>query len=129
MATGILQPKATYTTASGTYTTATWAQGTRTVTWTAPANGIYIVWMQYKLTDEAAANRNSYKQLQMLGTATNLLHNNLYYDSAVTSNGAFVGRTISQPVLANQGQTIYPYVHTDIAGIVYNVRIIAVKIA
>lgn len=121
-----------YTSASGKYTTAAWATGTNTCTWTAPADGTYIVWMFFALDDASAANRYSYKQLQMVGTANkilgNLAGNSLYYD-ATTTESAFVQRTISQPITAIAGQTIYPYVHTSVAGIVYTVKIVALRIA
>lgn len=117
-----------YSTATGTYTTATWARGTNTCTWTAPSDGIYLVWMFFQLQDASSAIRVKYKQLQMIGSATRLLANMLYWDSTATEN-PFTARTISQPVRAYQGQDIIPYVHTDGAGIVFNVYIIAVKIA
>lgn len=129
MATGTIKANGTTSTASGQYTTAAWASGTNTCTWTAPSDGIYIVWMQFILTVEDTANRNAYKQLQMIGTAERLLANVLYYDAEVSDNSQFVSRTISQPVRARQGQTIQPYVHTKVAGIVFNVKIIAMKIA
>lgn len=128
MATGKLEAKATYTTASGVYTTKAWGEGTNTCTWTAPSDGIYIVWMQYQLQDSSSANRTTYRQLQMIGTAQRLLANMLYYDAVATEN-PFVARTISQPVRALQGQTIIPYIHTNVADIKYDVKVIAVKIA
>lgn len=131
MATSTIQPKATYTTVSGTVTTGAWAEGSRTVTWTAPTTGFYLIWMRYELNDSSAANRNLYRQLQMRGTATKLVDSVLYYDASAASGMTypFTTRTISQPVYATAGQTIYPYIHTGTAGIVYNVIITAVKIA
>lgn len=121
-----------YTTASGKYTTATWAMGTNTCVWTAPADGTYIVWMFFGLDDASVANRNAYRQLQMRGTATkpmgNFVGNGLFYDTSASAS-PFVRRTISQPVIAEAGQTIYPYVHTDVAGTVYSVFVVALRIA
>ena len=57
-----------------------------------------------------------------------MLHNVLYYDYSVT-DGAFMERTISQPVVATAGQTIIPYVHTPTAGIVFNIAVVAMRIA
>lgn len=129
MATGTIKASGTTSTASGQYTTAEWASGTNTCTWTAPSDGIYIVWMQFTLNAQDSANRKAYKQLQMRGTAERLLANSLYYDAAVAGDSQFVARTISQPVRAQQGQTIQPYVHTGTAGIVFDVNIVAMKIA
>lgn len=116
--------------ASGQYTTASWAYGTSTCTWTASEVGLYLVWIKYELADTSATNRNAYKQLQMSGTATRLLDSTLYYDAGISDGSAFASRTISQPVyVSSAGQTITPYVHTGTAGIVFNVKIIGVKIA
>ena len=117
-----------YTSAQGKYTTASWATGTNTCTWTAPATGVYIVWMRFLLDDASATNRNTYKQFSMRGTAIRLLYDQLYYDTNGT-NVPLVTRVISQPVRATQGQTIIPYVHTDTAGVVYTVNIGALRIA
>lgn len=116
--------------ASGQYTTAQWTYGTNTCTWTAPEPGLYLVWMKYGLADPSNTNRNAYKQLQMTGTATRLLDSTLYYDAGISDGSAFASRTISQPVyVSSAGQTITPYVHTGAAGIVFDVKIIGVKIA
>ena len=128
MATSTIQAKATYSTATGTYTTAAWAEGTNTCTWTAPSDGTYIAWMTFELNDDTQANRNMYKQLQMVGSATRLLDAMLYYDGTGTA-GQMIKRTISQPIKATAGQTVRPYVHTGVAGVVFNVKILAVKIA
>ena len=128
MATDKLSKLGAYSTASGTYTTAAWATGTNTCTWTAPATGIYIVWVRYELQSADTATRNQYKQLQMTGTATRLLDNVLYYDTTNGTDNSFVSRTISQPVSATQGQTITPYIHTGTAGTVFNVKVTALKI-
>ena len=122
---GVYAP--TYSSASGTYKTAAWADGTNTCTWKAPAAGLYIVWMRFDLSDASAANRGAYVQLQMRGTATRLFNNTLYYDAEAASPR--VVRTMCQPVSATAAnQTIVPYIHTPTANVTYNVSVIAIRL-
>ena len=114
--------------ATGTYTTAKWAAGTNTCTWTAVHNGFYIIWMYFELKDGDVSARNAYKQFQMLGTSTRLFKPALYYDTS-SSNSGFMGRTICAPVFAHAGDTVIPYIHTDVADVVYNVEIYGMTIA
>ena len=124
-----IKHQAPYSTASGTYTTASWAAGTNTAVWTAPSDGLYIVWMTFELQDANAENKNAYKQLQMIGSSERLVHNLLYYDGDTSANGQAIKRTICQPVRATAGQTVIPYVHTPKVGMVFTIKIVAVKIA
>lgn len=122
---GVYAP--TYSSASGTYKTAAWGDGTNTCTWKAPAAGLYIVWMRFDLSDASAANRGAYVQLQMRGTATRLFNNTLYYDAEAASPR--VVRTMCQPVSATAAnQTIVPYIHTPTANVTYNVSVIAIRL-
>lgn len=123
-----------YTIASGTYITDTWSKKSCTCTWTAPADGLYLIWMQFHLPDgqNTATNRQAYKQLQMRllsGTAQFLMAAMLYYDSTISANGAFTTRTISQPAIVKAGAQIEPYIHTGVAGIEFTCKIVAVKIS
>lgn len=113
-----LDPATPYTQVSGTYTTAAWATGTNTCTWTAPRTGLYIVWMHYSLQDDT--NASIYHQLHMRGTASKANGNMMLYETGNSSNAAFEG---SKLISAEQGQTIIPYVHCPTAGIVWNVYI------
>lgn len=114
------------TTASGTYTTAKWAAGTNTCTWTAPQNGQYLVWMYFSIQDPTETQINAYVQLHMMGTATRHVGASLWWAGGGSSTIRMRINTICQPVTATKGQTIYPYIHTDIAGTVFTVKIVAV---
>lgn len=123
-------PKASksYAALMGTYTTAAWAAGTKTVEFTAPEDGLYIVWMQFELTDQTAANRNTYKQLQMQTNGTGLITVMQYYDAA-SSSSDFITRTVCMPFRLAEGNKVWPYVHTGTAGVVYRIQICAIKIS
>ena len=113
----------TYTTASGTYTTAVWSAGTNTCVWTAPKTGLYIIWANFTTEDN---NSKTYKQLQLKGTATRLFADFLIYQASSQSaslNQSLKGVKASMPVYAEQGQTIIPYIHTDYAGVTWNVSL------
>lgn len=129
MATSTIKSTGTISKATGKYTTAQWTTGTNTCVWTAPQSGMYIVWMSFTLNDVRVENRRTYKQLQMRGTAIGQVGSTLYYDTSSPDDVPFVQRIISQPVLATEGQTVIPYVHTGTADIVYDITITAIKIA
>ena len=118
---------------SGQYTTAAWTSGSWSSggVWSAPEDGIYLAYMWIQLNSEysGVAYRKYYRQLQMQGTCTRLLQNPLYYDTGVTEDSAFEGRCITQPIYAKAGQTLYPYVHTDAVGCVYDYKIFCIRIA
>lgn len=117
----------TYLAGSGTYTTAEWAYGSTTVRLTVPTDGLYLCWMRFEFAD--ASKRTIYKQFQMSapGAGYWLVNNNLYYDSGNANSEATV-RTISQPGLLKAGDTVRPYVHTGAAGVVFNVRVVLVRL-
>lgn len=115
-----------YTTVSGTYTTAAWSTGTATnCTWSAPRDGKYIIWMYFQANPESGAHM--YKQLQANGTATRPLGNVLFYQGGETSTGSSVKSVISImtsfPITATSGQTIYPYIHTPVANQTWTIKI------
>ena len=118
---------------NGQYTTAAWTSGSWSSggVWSAPEDGIYLAYMWIQLNSEysVVAYRKYYRQLQMQGTCTRLLQNPLYYDTGVTEDSAFEGRCITQPIYAKAGQTLYPYVHTDAVGCVYDYKIFCIRIA
>lgn len=114
---------------TGQYTTAVWARGTNTATWTASEDGLYIAWMRFELHDPTTKNKNIYKQLQFTTNGTALMNVNQYYDSpSDTTFGNYVVRTICMPFILKAGNTITPYVHTGKAGIVFDIQICAVKL-
>ena len=113
---------------TGQYTTAAWTRGTNTATWTASEDGLYIAWMRFELHDPSDANRKSYKQLQFQSNGTRLINDNQYYDYTTTSDSQFVTRTLCAPFLLKAGESLYPYIHTGVAGIVYDIQICAVKL-
>ena len=120
-----------YTTAEGQYTTASWATGTNTCTWTAPKTGLYIVWAYYINADDNAYR--IYKQFQVKGTATRLVSDMLLYQAGPDSTSEsswdkIAGGTFSTLVYAQAGQTIIPYVHTPVAGLKWNVKIVGMFI-
>ena len=120
---------------SGQYTTAAWTSGSWSSggIWSAPEDGIYLAYMWIQLNSEYSgiAYRKYYRQLQMQGTCTKLLQNALYYDTGVSqgADGGFEGRSITQPIYAKAGQTLYPYIHTDAVGCVYDYKIFCIRIA
>lgn len=118
---------------NGQYTTAAWSSGSWSSggIWSAPEDGIYLAYMWIQLNSEysGVAYRKYYRQLQMQGTCTKLLQNALYYDTGVTQDSAFEGRCITQPIYAKAGQTLYPYIHTDAVGCVYDYKIFCIRIA
>ena len=115
--------------ANGTYTTASWAAGETTCSWTATEPGIYIVWASFELADSSIANRKTYKQLQIQTNGTSLFQPRLYYDMTASTEDSFVGRTLCTPIQITQaGQYIRPYIHTSEAGIVYNINLLVMRI-
>ena len=112
-----------FTTVSGKYTTAAWTIGKNTCTWTAPATGTYIVWIYYFMDDDSKAS--IYKQFQFHGNATFSIGNALFYEP---EGGKVTASVISQPVTANAGQIVTPYVHTGTAGVVFTVVIAGMRI-
>lgn len=120
----------TVTSATGVYTTASWATGTNTCTWTAPDAGVYIVSALFYLQDPTTENRNSYKQLQITGSANRLTPSVLYFDATETVDSPMEARQVMHIVRATAaGQTVTPYVHTGAAGIAYDCVITAIRIA
>ena len=126
----------TSTAVSGTYTTAAWGEGTATnCTWTAPRDGKYIVYAYFKNHDDNNNQGKVYKQFQLRGTATREVANPILYQvgtgstsSTDTSNAAIMGIQGSTFVTATTGQTIEPYIHTPVANIVWDVKIVGVYI-
>jgi hypothetical protein len=112
-----------YTTATGTYTTASWSEGTNTCTWTAPKTGVYLIFARFQANDYSAAQ--PYKQFQLKGTATRIM-GDLGFWQDVANNSFVEGVIVSMPVYATQGQTVIPYVHTDVADKVWNMTITGV---
>lgn len=120
-----------YTMAEGQYTTASWATGTNTCTWTAPKTGLYIVWVYYINADDNACR--VYKQFHAKGTATRLVSDILLYQEGADSTSEspwnkIAGGTFSTLVQAQAGQTIIPYVHTPVANLKWNVKIVGMFI-
>lgn len=121
-----LDPSTPYTIVEGTYTTAAWGEGTATnCTWTAPRSGLYIVWARFLIEDDTKAWR--YKKLQLRGTATKLISQELVWETEGTSTGSpaivsFQGSTL---ISATQGQTIEPYIHTPVADVVWDIKIVS----
>lgn len=108
------------TMATGTYTTASWATGTNTCTWTAPKTGYYLIFAKFQANDYSVAQ--PYKQLQIKGTATRIMGDMMFWQD-VASNSFVEALVGCLPVYAVKGQTIIPYVHTDVAGKVWNMTI------
>ena len=134
MASGTLQAKASYSTVNGQYTTASWTNGPNTCLWTAPEDGIYIVWGRFSLNNTSLENRNIYKQLQLIPNGgTSLIGNNCYYydvnGASLNNPSLFAIQTVSAPYRMTKNGTIRPYVHTGTADVVFDVMIVAVKIA
>lgn len=116
----------TYTSVTGTYTTKAWSAGTVTnCTWTAPRTGKYMMWMYFQPQAESTAY--IYKQLQASGTATRPMGNILLFQGGPTSGGSstasIIAEVFSFPITATAGQTIYPYIHTPVANLVWNIKI------
>lgn len=112
-----------YTTATGTYTTASWSAGTNTCTWTAPKTGVYLMFAKFMANTYSDAQ--PYKQLQIQGTATRLAGDLFFFQEAAQSSYV-EGLMGCLPVYATQGQTIIPYIHTDIAGKKWNITLTGV---
>lgn len=127
----ILNDLGDYTTAEGQYTTASWSEGTNKCVWTAPKKGLYIVWVYYVNADDNAYR--VYKQLQVKGTATRLVSDMLLYQAGSDSTSEsswnkIASGTFSTLVYAQAGQTIIPYIHTPVAGLKWNVKIVGMFI-
>lgn len=126
----------TSTVVSGTYTTAAWSAGTATdCTWTAPRDGKYIVYAYFKNHDDNNNQGKVYKQFQLRGTATKEVANPILYQvgtgstsSTDSPNATIMGVQGSTFVTATTGQTVVPYIHTPVANIVWEVKIVGVYI-
>lgn len=116
------------TTASGKVTTGQWKEGANTCIWQAPAPGTYIILMVYEYI---SGTKQDYIQLHMRGNGT--------FGGAGASTGVFyytenagknfnVCEIVGVSKFTAAGQIVYPYIHTGTAGIVYNVKITAVRI-
>ena len=120
-----------YVFASGKYTTAQWAYGTTTCSLTIPSDGIWIVWGCFEMDN--TANRNMYRQFQMQiqgsGSSWLLGVNNIYYDATGTSSNDAIVRTICAPGNLKSSAVIRPYVHTGDNGVVFTVRMVALRVA
>ena len=123
-----LDPSTPYTQANGTYTTAAWAAGTNTCTWTAPRTGLYLIFARF--TNESDSQAKVYKQFQLKGTATRITGDVFFYQNGTSSssssdsaNAAVKGFQGCVLVSATQGQTIIPYVHTPQAEIEWTVNL------
>ncbi len=128
----MLENLGAYTKASGKYTTAAWGTGSNSCIWTAPETGIYIIWASFSTTDDGS---KTYKQLHLRGTSTKLLSDNvlLYqqgesYTSSANLNKSIVMYKGCIPIYAEKGQTVTPYVHSPVAGNVWNVTILGMRI-
>lgn len=127
-----LDPSTPYTSVEGSYTTAEWAEGTATdCTWTAPRNGLYLLFVYFKNHDDNRNQGKVYKQFQLTGTATRIVASPLLYqagtgsiDSTDTSNAAIMGVQTCTLISATTGQTILPRIWTPEAGIVWDVKIV-----
>lgn len=119
---------ATYTTATGTMTTAVWASPTSTTTWTAPSDGVYLITM-FIGTVSDDADSHIYKQFRWTGTATNLLGEvcGLYFRGDSVSGYGINSYTWSFPVLCTTGDTVSSFMWTSKAT-TYNVRIVGVRL-
>lgn len=122
-----------FTTATGVYTTARWVDGENTCIWTAPKAGNYIVYIYFYPQEDASAR--IYKQFQLKGTTTRPLGNMLFYQhstneiSTAASDKTVVGGVFSTPVIATSArQTIYPYIHSPVAGLKWNVTIVGIYV-
>ena len=117
--------------ASGKYTTAQWTYGTTTCSITIPSDGIWIVWGCFEMDN--TANRNMYRQLQMQiqgsGSSWLLGVNNIYYDATGTNSNDGIVRTVCAPGNLKSGAVIRPYVHTGDTGVVFTVRLVALRVA
>ena len=120
-----------YVAASGKYTTAQWTYGTTTCSLTIPSGGIWIVWGCFEMDD--ASHSNMYRQFQMpiRGTGSSWLLgvNNIFYDKTGNGGNAAVVRTICAPGNLKAGAVIEPYVHTGDVGVVFTVRLVALRVA
>ena len=120
-----------YVNASGKYTTAQWTYGTTTCSLTIPSDGIWIVWGCFEMDN--TANRNMYRQLQMQiqgsGSSWLLGVNNIYYDATGTNSNDGIVRTVCAPGNLKSGAVIRPYVHTGDTGVVFTVRLVALRVA
>ena len=120
-----------YVFASGKYTTAQWTYGTTTCSLTIPSDGIWIVWGCFEMDN--TANRNMYRQLQMQiqgsGSSWLLGVNNIYYDATGTNSNDGIVRTVCAPGNLKAGAVIRPYVHTGDTGVVFTVRLVALRVA
>ena len=126
----MLENLGAYTKASGKYTTAAWGTGSNSCIWT--ETGIYIIWASFSTTDDGS---KTYKQLHLRGTSTKLLSDNvlLYqqgesYTSSANLNKSIVMYKGCIPIYAEKGQTVTPYVHSPVAGNVWNVTILGMRI-
>ena len=118
------------TTATGTYTTAAWATGSNTCTWTAPSAGTYLIWMRFQYS--GSGNWTRYSQFQMKGTATRYFSSDgldFFWNGDENSRSYRNIVEISAPIMATAGQTIIPYIHTDTANAPFSVNIIGLKVA
>lgn len=118
----------TSTSVSGTYTTGAWTAGTASnCTWVAPRDGKYIIFVFFQANSDTTGQ--IYKQLQLHGTATRPLGNYILYQGGETStsgsafNKSIISISSAIPISATQGQTIYPYIHTPQANLVWNIKI------
>lgn len=114
-------------TASGTYTTASWATGTNTCTWAAPADGTYIIWENFSYISGKVLKYVAFRFNTASGANQILNTKDLMFQNT-TVEGISLGTTISAPFICSAGATITPYIHTDIAGTVFNVKIAAMRI-
>lgn len=116
---------------SGIYTTAVWEEGSWTNYWTAPEDGVYIAFAWFMLdSDNVSLNdRKHYRQLHLRGTSTRLMGINFGYYDATVNESPFMGRMLCMPIKALAGQTLYPYVHTDVAGMKYEYTIFCLRIS
>lgn len=128
-----LDPETPYISVNGTYTTATWSEGTATnCTWTAPRSGLYIIFAYFSLDSNFAdAYAKVYKQFQLRGTAIKLVGSTLIYQHGADSHTdtetihkSIIGYQGSTLISATQGDTIIPYIHTPEAGTVWNVKLV-----
>ena len=94
---------------------------------------MYLAFLTYSLVSPSNNYRKSYKQFAAKGTTTRYGSSYpLYFDTNDGSDSQwsqFVGRSVVLPIKATAvNQTVTPYVHTDTAGIEYNVEITCLKL-
>lgn len=118
--------------ATGSYTTAEWAAGTYSSGLNVTLQkGLYMIWLQFELdsTNITTAAMGAYLQVQLRGCTPIGLGLTGYYDSNSDNAHNRVSRTFSLPVIVSaDSTTIYPYLHTNVPNIKYNIKLGWIKL-